>query len=135
MRNPSIKTLKAAVTRLTNQLDAMSKTLANVAEERDTAVRQEKMYKGWWLDADSARKTNEAGRRRYEQERDAALGQAAEARKGEANAVADRDRERGYIEGLLDGRYPERPRLPWEEGEVISTMSSVGDIYHEERRR
>jgi chromosome segregation ATPase len=83
-------------------------------------------YKRWW--------TEERDRLKKAEERaDADAGDAAQARlerqgleRRLASMEADMQRERGYIEGLLDGRHPERPRLPWEPN--IIREERVGDI-------
>jgi hypothetical protein len=109
------------------------KRLVALTEERDEAVEGRKT----WIDIATERKEtaqrliderDNAVRRAEVAEQDAAI-----ARRGEAEARADRDRERGYIEGLLDGRHPERPQLPWESR--YERIQSVGNISFEERYR
>lgn len=124
-RPASNRTLKGHVTRLQRQLEAAHKTLRVVAAERDDAraeIEEAKQsaetYRTQWLDGIAKSKELEREVREDRETMGRLRQHADEERALRLRVEAERDRDRGYIEGLLDGLHPARPQLPWETVEV-----------------
>jgi chromosome segregation ATPase len=127
MRKPSVASLTRQVRSLEQQREASEATIKKLAGQRDEAQAEivkltdnvEFLKKQWHAERDDVTTANERANK-MELQRDSALKQAAAERERRQQMLADRERERGYIEGLLDRQHPERPELPWEHGEVAT---------------
>jgi chromosome segregation ATPase len=77
----------------------------------------------WWRKQAGARQSElreaEGREKSAHADRDRYRTQAEADREALRKLEAAVERERGYIEGLLDRQHPERPRLPWEPREQV----------------
>jgi chromosome segregation ATPase len=88
--------------------------VAALAEERDSAAENAKFWNERWKQADGLVKDANGRADKAEAEAATQRLQAQHDRERLRHVERMRDRERGYIEGLLDGMHPQRPALPWE---------------------
>lgn len=127
----------AALKRNIQELTAMNEeqarsiagALADLEKAREELADLQENVKFWkdrWNEVNEGAKQWGKDRQAAEQDRDRWRTQAEADRENLRRVEAERERERGYIEGLLDRQYPERPRLPWEP--TYGQSLTVGDV-------
>lgn len=113
--------LKAALTRATKQVAGLTAGLEAAVKERDEAKAEAELKAATASARWGTIQTLTEKIEKLEEARDDALAEAGQlrysertAREAMLRAQAERERDRAYVTGLLDGTHPRRPPLPWE---------------------
>lgn len=107
---------------LTIEVDKLKGALLDAETERE-------QFRRWWHDERATNKEAREDAKLARSERDQMQDELLREKLAHAGERAQRLKLQGYIEGMLDGTHPRRPKLPWEASKVEGRyVGSVGEF-------